>query len=89
MQGFQIIRRLLVYKVIQPIGKQQVRVAAPYHRRDCLRVVAGEIRLGKRGVDAAQDIPMVFHRQGIAVVFAVTRDEKLACLLYTSDAADE
>ena len=72
---------MLIDEVIEPIGKKQVGVAAPYQRRHGVGIIAGEIILREGRMNASGQIPRIFIGQGVAVIFAVTGDKDLPGIL--------
>ena len=72
----KIIRRLLVYEVIEPVAVQHMRVCLPAEKRAARVVVAGEVP--HRGVNLPAQIyvPVVFLCQRLAVILGVAGDEE-------------
>ena len=79
--GGDVVGGLLIDEVIEPIGKKQVGVAAPYQRRHGVGIIAGEIILREGRMNASGQIPLIFIGQGVAVIFAVTGDKDLPGIL--------
>jgi hypothetical protein len=75
-----IIRRGLVYEVIQPVSKEQGGVAAPGGEGLLRIVVAREIVLGDLRIDARQLVTGVFFIKSIGIVFRMTCKEDLTSL---------
>lgn len=85
MKRFQIVWRLLIDEIVQPVGKKQVGVAAPDHGGNRFRIVPGKIMLGERGTEAPQDISVIFARQGIAVILTMPCDKDLPRIARRND----
>jgi len=79
--SLKIIRRLLIYKIIEPVGKEQMGVTAPRHRRYRLGIISGEVVARYLRVEPATDIALIFVGECQAVIFAVACDEHLASVL--------
>jgi hypothetical protein len=81
----QIIRRLLINVVVQPVCNKQMCVAAPRKRGCLLVVVIREIIVRHFGVQTLIDVAEVFLRQRVAVIFCVARHKELAPALFGDD----
>ena len=81
----QIIRRLLINVVVQPVRNKQMCVAAPRKRGCLLVVVIREIIVRHFGVQTLIDVAEVFLRQRVAVIFRVARHKELAPALFGDD----
>ena len=79
--GIYIIRCRLIYKIIEPVGVQQVGAGAPGHRRLAAGVIAGEVVLGDPDVRSGGQVPYVLIPQGVPVILRVAHEEDLPALV--------
>ena len=77
----QVVGRILVDVVVQPVLIQQVCVSTPAEERRLLGVVVGVIVLWHRDGQALADIPLVLGVQRVLVVLRVAGDEDLPSIL--------
>ena len=75
-----VVRCALVYKIVQPVGKEQMRMPSPRYDRGLFRVVIGEIIDGDCNGFALRKITLVFVLQGVCVVFRMPRNENLSAV---------
>ena len=76
-KGGKIVRCCLVYKIVQPVGKQQAGVAAPTVEDFLLGIVVFEVMLGNFDRKIFIYVAEIFAGQGFPVIFRVASDEKL------------
>ena len=68
-QVLQVIRRLLIDIVVEPVCIEQRRVAAPVHRRGRGRVVIWKIIIRHLRAAPLLLVAELFRRKGVPVVF--------------------
>ena len=73
----QIVRRVLVDVVVQPVGVQQVAVGAPAEQRVARGVVVGVVVAGDIDGLARLDVALVLGVEGVLIVLGVADDEDL------------
>ena len=86
-----IVRRRLIYIVVQPVGEKKLAGGTPGDDGSLGRIVVREIIHRNLGIHSTLQIPEVFQGQRVSVVLGMAGYEEVAavCLLYTSDAADD
>ena len=76
-----VVRRRLVDKVIEPVGKQKIGMAAPTDNGLLRVIVIGEVVLGNLNRKAEILITDIFSSQRIRVILRVTHNENLAVVI--------
>ena len=76
----QVKGRFLIHVVVDPVGKQQVRVSAPAHVWGLARVVPGEVIHGDRDRYPGSHVAVVFQLERQWIVLRMAGDEDLAAV---------
>ena len=76
-QTAQIIRRVLIHIVVQPVRVQQIPVGAPAEQRVAARIVVGVVVAWDVDGLAGLHIALILPVQGIFVVLGVADDKDL------------
>ena len=74
---FDIVRSALVYEIVQPIRKEQMRVPTPRNERGLADIVVWEVVDGDFNRFSLRQISKIFVFQGVRVVFRMARDKDL------------
>ena len=77
----QIVRRVLVDVVVQPVFVQQVSMGAPAEQRRLLRIIVRIVVDGHMDGQALGHVPLVLGIQRVLVVFRVAGDKDLPSVL--------
>ena len=72
----QIVWRDLVDVIIEPVGEQQIAMAAPCRARFILRIVTREVVIRHFRRQTGVHIPEVFASQRIGIIFRVARHKR-------------
>lgn len=80
-QRLQVIGRILVNVIVQPVFIQQVGVGPPAEQRRLGRVVPRVVIAGGRNIQPLVPVTPVFGIQGVLVVLRVSGDKDLSPVL--------
>ena len=72
----KIVRSLLIYKVVEPVGEKETGMCSPFHNRGFVGPVTGEVVLRKLYRLALAYIAEIFICKGFTVIFAVAHTKK-------------
>ena len=78
MDVFNIVRSLLVYVIIEPVGKEQVSMSAPGHQRSLVGVIVSVIVNRHVNGQSLGQVATIFRVQRIGRILGMTRHEDLA-----------
>ena len=76
-QCSQVVRRLLVDAVIQPVGEQQVRTAPPAEMGFLGGIIIWKIAIGNRDLRSLFLVPKILPFQRVPIILGMTGDADL------------
>lgn len=78
---FNIVRRGLIYEVVEPVGIKQICAATPTYDRLFGIVIVREIVLGNIYLEPSLLIAQILALERIGIVFGMSRDKDLSALV--------
>ena len=78
MNFVEVIRRQLVYIVIEPVAVQEIAVRPPFQKRFLFRIVIGEVIYRDCRSKSFSSISGVLVPESVAVVFRMSHNEDLS-----------